>query len=333
MATNPYDTTPQQPQQPAGVLSSQNFDFNKVAGQMQGPTEYKPSDNALVSEQLNKLLNKNSTYLQAAQTRAMQTANSRGLANSSMAAGAGVLAATEAALPVAQQDASSYFTADRDNAARKNEFSMEGNRFGRENAQLQYKGVLEGEMQDKDFAFRKDEANTDRTWRTGEREADQAFRSTEADVERDWRTGERLSTQDFQSAEGAKEFSRKLEEMGYQNDLMLKRVPIEFATNVASNLQSQISAIMSNPELSKEAKESSIRNLVSYSNATMSWAENFYGGTFSRFSPTDTTLQAPSAPAPAPAPVAAPAPAPTDKKIPKPRAPLPSREDIYTNYY
>lgn len=66
------------------------------------------TENSTVSGQMEGLLGKNSKYLNLARTKAMQTANSRGMLNSSMAAGAGEAAAIEAALPIAQQDAATY---------------------------------------------------------------------------------------------------------------------------------------------------------------------------------------------------------------------------------
>jgi hypothetical protein len=54
------------------------------------------------------LLGKNSDYMKRAETKGLQTANTRGLLNSSLAAGAAQAAAIDAALPIAQQDASTY---------------------------------------------------------------------------------------------------------------------------------------------------------------------------------------------------------------------------------
>lgn len=90
-----------------------------------------------VSGQLDALLAKDSQYLQRARAGSAQTANSRGLLNSSMAAGAGEAAAIDAALPIANADAQTYGNAARDNqqagntalqfnAGSQNEFAMQG---------------------------------------------------------------------------------------------------------------------------------------------------------------------------------------------------------------
>ena len=59
-----------------------------------------------VSGRLHTLLQSDSPYIQRARTKAKQYANRRGLMNSSIAAGAGETAAIDAALPIAQADAS-----------------------------------------------------------------------------------------------------------------------------------------------------------------------------------------------------------------------------------
>lgn len=74
-----------------------------------------------VSGQLDSILAKGSPYLERARAGAAQTANARGLLNSSMAAGAGEAAAIDAALPIASADASVYGTASRDNQAAANQ--------------------------------------------------------------------------------------------------------------------------------------------------------------------------------------------------------------------
>lgn len=73
-----------------------------------------------VAGQLNTILSSGSPYLERAKAGAMDTANSRGLLNSSMAAGAGEAAAIDAALPIAQADAGTYSTTAQQNQGYKN---------------------------------------------------------------------------------------------------------------------------------------------------------------------------------------------------------------------
>jgi hypothetical protein len=73
-----------------------------------------------VAGQLHSLLTSGSPYLERARTSARQTANQRGLLNTSMAAGAGEAAAIDAALPIATSDANVFGTASRENQSYQN---------------------------------------------------------------------------------------------------------------------------------------------------------------------------------------------------------------------
>lgn len=73
------------------------------------PTSMTVDPNTMtVAGQMSKLLDAGSPYITAAKSGAMETANDRGLLNSSIAAGAGESAAINAALPIAQSDAGTY---------------------------------------------------------------------------------------------------------------------------------------------------------------------------------------------------------------------------------
>jgi ethanolamine utilization protein EutP (predicted NTPase) len=63
-----------------------------------------------VHGQLNAIIDDGSTYMQRAKNKGLEFANSRGLLNSSIAGQATQAAAIDAALPIAQQDASIYMT-------------------------------------------------------------------------------------------------------------------------------------------------------------------------------------------------------------------------------
>lgn len=88
-----------------------------------------------VESRLDKLLSKDNAYIKTARANAAETANSRGLLNSSIAAGTGEKAAIESALPIATQDASAQnafrqqeqafnYNASLQDAAAANEFKL-----------------------------------------------------------------------------------------------------------------------------------------------------------------------------------------------------------------
>jgi len=84
--------------------------------------EVNPND--LVQQRLDELLNKQGKYISAARQRGVEQAASRGLLNSSIAAGSAERAAIEAALPIAKQDASTYFSQGINNQNLANQFSL-----------------------------------------------------------------------------------------------------------------------------------------------------------------------------------------------------------------
>lgn len=105
-----------------------------------------------VQGQLGDILKSGNPLLEAAKARAMQTANARGLQNSSMAAQAGEEAVLAAAMPIAQQDAAVYQKQALTNQAIQNEFlSMEkGKAIDLEKAYAAF--------QQNNYRFDKDEA-------------------------------------------------------------------------------------------------------------------------------------------------------------------------------
>lgn len=186
-----------------------DFDMSKAAGPMQSATTYAPSDNALVSKQLGSLLSKDSDYMARARTRAAQSSQSRGLRNSSIAASAGEAAAIDAAMPIAQADAAATFTADRDNAAARNQYGLAANQFGYESALAKYQGALSAasrgvdvyqedqrlglnrdqlalqrEMQSGDLALRRDALGADTSFRTSQLQLDRDRLTTDEALQR-----------------------------------------------------------------------------------------------------------------------------------------------------
>ena len=73
------------------------------AGPQQEATEWRPAETEMSVARLNSMLASDSPYLASARQRAQEQMQSRGLANSSLALGAGERAAIDAAQPFALQ--------------------------------------------------------------------------------------------------------------------------------------------------------------------------------------------------------------------------------------
>lgn len=107
-----------------------------------------------VQGQLQGLLNNENPLMQASYQKGLELANSRGILNSSMAAEAGQTAMLNAALPIAQQDSSTYFN-NRTNALnRQHDYNMQQSQQGFQRSQLDnevyanFRGQLTTAIQD-----------------------------------------------------------------------------------------------------------------------------------------------------------------------------------------
>ena len=100
--------------------------------QVQGTTPWDVAQNQTVANQISQIISADSPLMQQARMRAMQSANASGLLNSTMAASAGESALYDAAMPIAQQDASTYASAAQFNADASNTFSRDNNAFVRD---------------------------------------------------------------------------------------------------------------------------------------------------------------------------------------------------------
>jgi hypothetical protein len=86
-------------------------------------------DTMTVQGQMQGLLASDSPYINLARQQAAEQANSRGLLNSSIAASAGQRAAIGSALPIAQQDAQTYFSQSNLNQNAENNFKLFNKEF------------------------------------------------------------------------------------------------------------------------------------------------------------------------------------------------------------
>jgi hypothetical protein len=112
----------------AGASTYQSRDANVVNATSTGydPTATTVGRNSTVAGQVEDITKSGSPLMQLAQTQATAAANRRGLLNSSIAVGAGQKALYESALPIAQQDANTNFSAESQTSGAKNTASQFG---------------------------------------------------------------------------------------------------------------------------------------------------------------------------------------------------------------
>lgn len=157
--------------------------------------------NETVSNQLTDLTSSNSKYIQTARNNANAASAERGMLMSSVGAGAAEKAAIESALPIAQQDASTYANTAKDN--------MDAQNTDAQNDQSQYRGAAGQQQQleanaveaDKTRDFTTTENNTQRDFTAGQAGLDRDHQSSMAGQEQGWRSGEAQLDRDASSAE------------------------------------------------------------------------------------------------------------------------------------
>lgn len=116
LATSGNYTDPVLPRQ-SQARGIQGTDGRAYTRQVQG--------DELVANQLGTLMNREGAYLSNARRRGLEQSNSRGMLNSSIAAGAAERAGIEAAMPIAAADAATYGRAQTENMGALNEAQMQ----------------------------------------------------------------------------------------------------------------------------------------------------------------------------------------------------------------
>lgn len=218
-----------------------------------GAATYAPNDSSLVAKQLQALLASDSPYVQRARTRAMEYANSRGGLNSSIAAGAGEGAAIDAAMPIAQADASAHLGSLRDNANALNQFGAAGNAF-------QFQGAL----------------NTQNAGITTARDAAQFGYQTQLNAQ-----GAAINT-----ARDSAQFANRLTEMRATTDEQIRLMDKQQGTNLyasyrtsSENIQNDYAAAIQAIQVSDmdaDVKSAQIANLQNLTIARQNFLSTIY---------------------------------------------------------
>lgn len=218
-------TAMQQPRQPQNPFVNQDlsrsvantFDLAGAAGPMQGASGVSVSDNMLASKQLSNILSKDNPLMVQARTRAQEAAAARGLGNSSIAIGAGQTAMNDVALPLAQQDAGTFFDAAKFNASESNNFARDANAFGRQGAMARFGALTEAEASNRQRGFESFERGQDRSLTRSENLLDRAQQLEMQGRDFGFRASDREDTQDWQGQENREDRTfRRDERLGSQ---------------------------------------------------------------------------------------------------------------------
>lgn len=330
---NPFDT------QPPKATNTNPTSAGIVASALPEPGKamtYTPETRAVnqqtetVQGQMNSILSQDSPLMQRARTMAAQQMAQRGLVNSSMAVGAAQSAMIDKAMPIAQQDASTYNAVASENTnarnraadlntSQLNQFALQKgaqdfqagqqqtqNDFNARMQQLQESG--QDSRQARDIASREAMIRLEQLGVQNRFDQELALKSSQFNIEQ-------YNLERRQLLENQNE----LDKMGLQINANNAQIPTNFAANISNTAMSGVNAVMADGNLSADAKRAAIDNIVNYANSQIAWAEKFYNTGIPRITtPSTSTTSTSTSPSPAPAsaPAPVPAPAPTSSKLP-----------------
>jgi len=220
-------------------------------------TVNQPTDT--VAGQMDTLLSKDNPYIERARAKAAEVANSRGLLNSSMAAGAGEAAAIDAALPIASADANIYSTQRLTNQGAQNQFGLQaagGDIAARAavlQAQLQTGLIGEQGAQTRMTAAQQDAAQKELATLQGQIQSGQIAQQGQIQ-------------QNLQLLKGDQANAVAQIEANYK---MLMQTSAS-ASTMFSDISKTIGAIMNDPNTTAEQKQNAVNNQIALLNAQLS---------------------------------------------------------------
>lgn len=162
------------------ATSAASRDMTAATRTVDQPTE-------TVQGQLGSMLESGSPYLQRARAGATQTANRRGLINSSMAAGAGEAAAIDAATPIAQADANIYNQAAGQNLQYRNQAESQNAQLGTQVNMQNATEANKAASQNAQLASQIAQSNADNNLKQIMQYADNATKSDLANIEANYK--------------------------------------------------------------------------------------------------------------------------------------------------
>ena len=212
----------------------------------------KPSQTA--AGQLDEILASDSPLMKRAANQGSQVANSRGLLNSSMAAGASQGAMIDRAAPIASQDSSQFANLSQFNAGQENQMRSQ------ENAYLA-NSSLSGQSYQQS---------------RGLNQQNFGFQTNLSDQQYQQNLGLNEQGYQFDMGRMQQQFNNEMQRMGYAYELDQRNIPQNYAANISAQTLQNVQAIQADPNLEPAAKQAAIKNAIDMANANMSWAETFY---------------------------------------------------------
>lgn len=211
--------------------------------------------NQTVEARIGGIVKADSPLMQQAATAAKQQANQRGLLNSSMAVGAGQGAVLNAAMPIAQQDASTFANAARYNADALN--SMAQFNAGAKNA---------ASTQNAQLGLSAQQSNQSASLAQAQQGYDAAFKSA-------YQAADATNQQSLATLNGNIQKQLSAIEATYKTQMQTSASMADTYQGLVGN----ITQIMADPNMSADAKQAAINNVTKLYNSALKSQEAITG--------------------------------------------------------
>jgi len=208
------------------------YDATKVSSQIADAaaiktgTSYYDEAKGTVAGRLTSLLNNESPYMKQAEQRSKEASSRKGLLNTSIAVQAGQAAAYDAALPIAQQDASEF-----------NKFGLQQQTAENQQRTIQSEAIVSGEMTQQKAAIAQQAQNIQNAFNaklSGANEQSKAW--LEGMSENHNKTMQEL------------EHNQNLVLQQFQNDLEKQKTASTLASQTMQNYQISVENLMTDPD-------------------------------------------------------------------------------------
>jgi len=200
----------------------------------------------LVQTHMDNILAKDSPLMQRAGTQGKQYAGSRGLLDSSIGAEASMGAMIDRAMPMAQQDAGTYFQQGRANQDSSNVMVRDDKAF-----------AFEGGQRAADRAHQSSMNTANLNFQATQNEANRQFQAAQDEIIRNFQAQQNLFEREFRAGESAAERQARSDELARASAQELFRQ----VSGMNASLTDAIAQIQS-ADLKKENKQSMVNNLI-----------------------------------------------------------------------
>lgn len=274
-------------------------DWTKTAGANEAMPSIAPTqvDDSVVNK-LNKITAQDSPIMQAARTEGLKVANRRGLLNSSMAAGATQASMLQAALPIAQQEASQDFGRNRDARAFEYGMASQDSAQGFQSGENALDRGLQDRMQGRDIASREKLTLAQIASSEGMAAADRALEDLMQS--RALGAADRQQIRDISSREGLAAAERYLQKQMQDREIRYQRTErnldrslqqklaswnlasgdrnaaAQLLTNMESMYQTSFQSIMNNQALSAEQRTAQLTAAKALRDRQLNFVEQLY---------------------------------------------------------